>query len=176
MHRNRTAAFFTANGFDAWPAPYAGGLPATFPGYCNEVTVSTHPHGQLIEKFYAAFSKRDAETMVSCYHPSIHFSDSVFHDLRGPRAGAMWKMLCERATTLTIESSGIAADDKIGRAHWEARYDFTATGRKVHNVIDARFEFADGKIIRHADTFERIGRCGFSMRRTQRSVGENRSG
>ncbi len=116
--------------------------------------MSTHPHAQLIEHFYAAFSRRDADTMVACYHPKIHFSDPVFHDLHGPRAGAMWKMLCERATTLTIEYSGIDADDKTGKAHWEARYDFTATNRKVHNVIDARFEFADGKIIRHADTFD----------------------
>ncbi|MCW5803035.1 MAG: hypothetical protein KIT31_11670 [Deltaproteobacteria bacterium] len=28
------AAFFTANGFGAWPSPYASGLPATFPSYC----------------------------------------------------------------------------------------------------------------------------------------------
>jgi hypothetical protein len=55
---------------------------------------------------------------------------------------------------LTVEYSGVSADDTTGRAHWEARYDFSATGRKVHNVIDARFEFADGKIIRHADTFD----------------------
>jgi limonene-1,2-epoxide hydrolase len=116
--------------------------------------MTAHPHAQLLETFYAAFQKRDAEAMVACYHPNIWFTDPVFHDLRGPRAGAMWRMLCERATTLVIEYSGISADDKTGRAHWEARYDFTATGRKVHNVIDATFEFADGKIIRHADTFD----------------------
>lgn len=29
------AAFFTANGFGAWPSPYASGLPATFPAYCS---------------------------------------------------------------------------------------------------------------------------------------------
>jgi limonene-1,2-epoxide hydrolase len=109
---------------------------------------------QLIETFYAAFQNRDAETMVSCYHPDIWFSDPVFVELRGPRAGAMWRMLCERATTLTIEFSGVSADETRGRAHWEARYDFTATGRKVHNIIDAKFELADGKIIRHADTFD----------------------
>ena len=113
-----------------------------------------HPHAQLIETFYGAFQKRDADTMVSCYHPNVWFSDPVFQDLKGPRAGAMWRMLCERATTLTLEYSGVDADDKTGRAHWEARYDFTATGRKVHNVIDARFEFADGKIVRHADSFD----------------------
>jgi len=114
----------------------------------------SHPHAQLIDTFYAAFSKRDAETMVSCYHADVWFSDPVFLDLRGPRAGNMWRMLCQRATTLTVEYSGISADDTTGKAHWEARYDFTATGRKVHNIIDARFEFKDGKIIRHADTFD----------------------
>lgn len=113
-----------------------------------------HPHAQLLERFYTAFQKRDAAAMVACYHRDVWFSDPVFHDLRGPRAGAMWRMLAERATTLKLEFSGISADDKTGKAHWEARYDFTATGRKVHNVIDARFEFADGLIIRHADTFD----------------------
>lgn len=116
--------------------------------------MTAHPNAQLLETFYSAFAKRDAETMVSCYHPNIWFSDPVFKDLRGPRAGAMWRMLCERATTLVVEYSGISADDKTGKAHWEAKYDFTQTGRKVHNVIDATFEFADGKIIRHADKFD----------------------
>ena len=116
--------------------------------------MSSHPNAQLIDTFYAAFAKRDAETMAACYHPDIWFSDPVFLDLRGPRAGNMWRMLCQRATTLAIEYSGISADDTTGKAHWEARYDFTATGRKVHNIIDARFEFKDGKIVRHADTFD----------------------
>jgi len=29
------AAFFTANGWGAWPSPYASGLPSTFPSYCT---------------------------------------------------------------------------------------------------------------------------------------------
>ena len=29
------AAFFTANPYGAWPSPYAGGLPSTFPSYCS---------------------------------------------------------------------------------------------------------------------------------------------
>jgi hypothetical protein len=66
----------------------------------------------------------------------------------------MWRMLAERATSLELTFSGITADDTTGRAHWEARYVFSATGRKVHNVIDARFEFHAGKITRHADTFD----------------------
>ncbi|MGH2565783.1 MAG: hypothetical protein ACRDE5_14800, partial [Ginsengibacter sp.] len=37
--------------------------------------------------------------------------------------------------------------------HWEAWYTFSKTGRKVHNIIDAQFEFKDFKIIRHTDSF-----------------------
>ena len=47
----------------------------------------------------------------------------------------------------------IAADDRRGRAHWEPRYRFSATGRPVHNVIDAEFEFRDGLIVVHRDRF-----------------------
>ncbi len=118
------------------------------------IQTTMHPHAQLVDTFYAAFAKRDAEAMVACYHPKIHFSDPVFQDLHGPRAGNMWRMLCERATTLRVTHSGVTADDSTATARWEAHYDFTATGRKVHNIIDARFELADGKIIRHADTFD----------------------
>ena len=118
------------------------------------MTTAAHPHAQLIEKFYTAFQKRDADGMVACYHPDIWFSDPVFHDLRGPRAGAMWRMLCERAKDFSLEFRDVRADDKTGSAHWEARYLFSATGRNVHNIIDAKFELQDGKIIRHADTFD----------------------
>ena len=113
-----------------------------------------HPHAALIDRFYKAFAKRDAEAMVACYHKDIRFSDPVFPDLEGPHAGAMWRMLAERATTLEVEHSGVEADDKAGKAHWEARYLFSATGRNVHNVIDATFEFKDGLIVRHQDRFD----------------------
>jgi ketosteroid isomerase-like protein len=112
-----------------------------------------HPNAQLIHKFYTAFSKRDAREMAACYHPSVRFSDEVFTDLQGAWANAMWQMLCERGKDLKIEFRDIVADDAGGRAHWEAWYTFSATRRPVHNKIDARFEFEDGKIIRHRDSF-----------------------
>ena len=112
-----------------------------------------HPNAQLIAEFYTSFAKQDAGGMAACYHPDIQFSDEVFPDLRGPRAGAMWQMLCKRATDLRIEFTDVTADDASGRAHWEAWYTFSATGRRVHNRIDARFEFRDGKILRHKDSF-----------------------
>lgn len=113
-----------------------------------------HPNAKLIQDFYEAFQRRDAEAMAASYHPDVHFSDPVFADLRGARAGGMWKMLVARGKDLTLTFSDVSADDKEGRAHWEADYTFGATGEKVHNVIDARFTFRDGKIVRHVDTFD----------------------
>jgi ketosteroid isomerase-like protein len=113
-----------------------------------------HANAELITRFYTAFQKRDAQAMVACYHPDIAFSDPVFQDLKGLRAKAMWLLLCERGKDLRIEFSNVSADDRLGAAHWEAWYTFGTTGRKVHNVIDARFEFADGLIRRHTDTFD----------------------
>jgi hypothetical protein len=52
-----------------------------------------------------------------------------------------------------VEFGEISADDRHGSARWEAWYTFS-TGRKVHNRIDAAFEFADGLIVLHRDTFD----------------------
>lgn len=113
-----------------------------------------HPHAELITRFYDAFSRCDGDAMAACYHPDVHFSDPAFPDLRGARAGAMWKMLTSRAADLKVVASDIHADDTSGRAHWEADYTFGATGNKVHNVIDATFEFRDGLIVKHTDVFD----------------------
>ncbi len=112
-----------------------------------------HPNAKLIETFYTAFARCDGEGMVACYHPEVRFSDPAFPDLRGERAGAMWKMLTGRAKDLKIEFSDVHADDEQGRAHWDASYTFSATGRHVDNHIDATFRFRDDKIIEHRDSF-----------------------
>lgn len=111
-------------------------------------------HAQLIEQFYSAFGKRDAEGMVACYHAQVRFSDPVFVDLDARETAGMWRMLCERAQSFALEFSDVRAEGEVGTAHWEARYLFTTTGRAVHNVIDAEFRFADGKIIEHRDRFD----------------------
>jgi len=115
--------------------------------------LSINPNEELIENFYTSFQKLDAEAMIGCYHPDIRFSDPVFPNLSASEVGAMWRMLCSQAKTLEVTFTDIQADEKTGKAHWEARYDFSATGRRVHNKIDAEFEFQDGKIIKHTDTF-----------------------
>ena len=63
-------------------------------------------------------------------------------------------MLCRAGKDLEVRASDIEADGSSGRAHWEADYTFGTTGRKVHNVVDARFELRDGIITRHTDSFD----------------------
>jgi hypothetical protein len=124
--------------------------------------------------------------MTACYHPEASFSDPVFPLLRGPEVGRMWRMLCRRGKDLAVVASGIDADEARGRAHWEARYTFSGTGRAVHNVIDASFEFRDGLIVRHVDAFDLhrwagqalglggrlLGGTGYLRRKVQRKAAE----
>jgi hypothetical protein len=112
-----------------------------------------HPNEELIEKFYTSFQKLDTEAMVSCYHASARFSDPVFPNLAQTEVSAMWRMLCKQAKNFELTFANVEANDRTGKAHWEAHYDFSATGRRVHNQIDAEFEFQDGKIIKHTDSF-----------------------
>jgi ketosteroid isomerase-like protein len=109
---------------------------------------------QLIHHFYTSFQNRDAEGMVSCYHPEITFKDPGFGELKGEEAKNMWRMLLSRAQDLKIEYKDVKVEGDTGKAHWEAYYTFSKTGRKVHNIIDASFKFKDGKIISHIDTFD----------------------
>ena len=112
-----------------------------------------HPNAALIEKFYSSFKELDGDGMAECYNEKVAFSDPVFPKLHGARAAAMWKMLCANARDFELLFSDIQADEFMGSAHWEAKYVFSKTGRKVHNTIDASFRFQDGKIIQHIDTF-----------------------
>jgi ketosteroid isomerase-like protein len=113
----------------------------------------TNPNEALIERFYGAFGQRDGAGMAACYAPDVRFSDPVFTDLRGPEAGAMWRMLTGRADDLRIELLEREADDERGSARWRAHYTFTQTGRPVVNDVRASFRFADGLIAEHRDDF-----------------------
>ena len=58
---------------------------------------------ELIERFYAAFDRRDGDAMAACYAPDARFSDPVFGRLDAQQTGAMWEMLTSRAEDLTVE-------------------------------------------------------------------------
>ncbi len=63
----------------------------------------------------------------------------------------MWRMLTSRAEDLRVELLDV--DSAGTSARWRATYTFTQTGRPVVNVVDARFEWRDGKIAVHEDSF-----------------------
>lgn len=111
-------------------------------------------HMQLIEGFYHAFDQGDGKAMAACYAPDVRFSDPVFPDLRGDRAGAMWRMLTDAPGEVRVELLEHEADDTTGSAHWVARYPFSETGRPVVNDIRASFTFKDGLIVEHHDKFD----------------------
>lgn len=93
--------------------------------------------------------------MCECYHPDAVFSDPAFGELNGSEVPAMWHMLIQRSNgKLDIAFSGIIAGENNGSADWTAKYSFSKTGRNVINKVHSEFEFRDGLIIRHKDTFD----------------------
>ncbi|MCU0397738.1 MAG: nuclear transport factor 2 family protein [Cyclobacteriaceae bacterium] len=117
-----------------------------------------HANEELIRSFYTCFQQLDAVGMKACYHDDASFSDPVFPSLKGKEISAMWSMLIDslkmNPVTWNVSVSNIRANDHHGSCRWEADYVFSPTGRTVHNVIDARFEFLDGKIRVHHDSFD----------------------
>jgi len=111
---------------------------------------------QTIERFYAAFAQLDSATMAACYASDAHFDDEAF-SLRGrEQIGGMWTMLCDAVKAKGRDVWKLEASAITDRsAHWEPTYNFSATGRTVHNIIDAEFEFdSAGLITRHRDRFD----------------------
>jgi ketosteroid isomerase-like protein len=109
---------------------------------------------ELLESFYAAFARRDGDTMAAAYAPDATFSDPAFPGLTGGEPGAMWRMLTSRSTDLALELVSCQADGSTGSARWIATYTFGQTGRKVVNDVHSRFRFADGLIQEQVDTFD----------------------
>jgi ketosteroid isomerase-like protein len=112
------------------------------------------PNENSITRFYTAFSNSDAEAMAQCYHPDVEFQDPAFGILKGKEVPDMWRMLIFRGKgNIKIVFSDVKADEKSGSAKWIATYNFSKTNREVVNVIEAKFEFQDGLIIKHTDDF-----------------------
>ena len=109
---------------------------------------------QVITDLYAALGRRDHAAMAALYAPDARFSDPVFGDLQGAEVTAMWRMLCEGATELEVTLREVTALGERGAATWEARYPFSETGRRVHNIVEAHLTVFDGLIVRHDDHFD----------------------
>ena len=111
---------------------------------------------ETIERFYAAFDRRDGSAMAACYAPGARFSDPAFGELHGDEPGAMWRMLTGQARDLRVvlRDHGADPEARTGHAEWTAHYTFTQTGRPVVNHVRARFRFdAEGRFAEHDDAF-----------------------
>lgn len=109
---------------------------------------------QLITKFYTAFQNKNYKGMQECYADSATFSDAVFVNLNASEVKAMWEMLCLRGKDLVLEFRDVKAQGNKVTAEWKAYYTFSATKRKVVNLIKADFIVENGKIVKHTDTFD----------------------
>ncbi len=109
---------------------------------------------KLIHHFYNSFNQRIHTEMQKCYADNATFSDEAFVNLNSAQVKAMWEMLCIRGKDLRIRFDNVNADDKIGSCNWIANYTFSQTGNTVENHIKANFEFENGKIIKHIDSFD----------------------
>jgi hypothetical protein len=113
-----------------------------------------------LETFYDAFRALDPDTMQACYAPEARFDDPVFGLSGREQIGGMWRMLCEGVKARgradwRLEFRDLAVQGRRGRAHWEAKYRYGATGARVHNLIDADFGFDErGLILVHRDRFD----------------------
>jgi len=121
--------------------------------------MSESTHAAVIDRFYAAFAALDAGTMEACYTSDARFDDPVFTLQGREQIGGMWRMLtsairAKGQQAWKLELDHVVSEGSSGSAHWEPHYRFSATGRLVHNVIDARFTFRDGLIATHRDTFD----------------------
>lgn len=114
-----------------------------------------HANAALLNKLFTALRERDHATMASCYHPDARFRDIAF-DLDGrTQIHSMWRMIC--SGDIKAEFEVLDADDHAGRVRLAETYHFGASkdppkpGRPVHNAIESRFLFKDGKIQQQDD-------------------------
>jgi len=109
---------------------------------------------KTIHDFYTAFAAKDYQTMQACYAPDATFGDPVFLALSAKEAKAMWELFCTKGKEMEISFGPVESSGEKVKTRWTARYLFSATGRRVVNVIDAEFTFREGKIVTHRDHFD----------------------
>ena len=119
-----------------------------------------HDPVETVQALYEAFRALDGARMEQCYAEDACFDDPVFSVRGRARIGGLWRMLCEGAirqgrADWRLDYGDIVVEGRKGCAHWEPKYRFGATGRRVHNLIDASFHFdGQGLILAHRDDFD----------------------
>lgn len=108
---------------------------------------------QLIHHFYTSFKNKNAKAMQDLYAENTSFNDPIFTNLNAEEVKSMWEMLLKNGKDMRLEFKDIKGDQNGATAVWDAWYTFSATGKKVHNHINASFLIENGKIVKHTDQF-----------------------
>ncbi|TNE51262.1 MAG: nuclear transport factor 2 family protein [Deltaproteobacteria bacterium] len=108
-------------------------------------------NAETVTKFYKAMQEGDFDTIMSLYHPDAEFSDPAFPGIKGDKLEGMWKLITNAEPDIKFRDVK-ANDDGTVTGHWDADYELLK-GNPIHNQIDSKFEFKDGKIIKHTDSF-----------------------
>jgi uncharacterized protein len=115
-----------------------------------------HANGVLLNRLFTALGEHNHLEMASCYHPKARFRDIAF-DLRGVEdIYDMWRMICTGDGDIKVKVEAVEADDSAGLVKLVDNYTISRSklSRKrhpVHNVIESRFRFKDGLILRQDD-------------------------
>lgn len=114
---------------------------------------------QVVRDFFSCYQKHDFQGMHNCLHSDVKFSDFAF-DIKGSDVFAMWEWFCTRKNPETGEKSvevlsfkdvKAGEENDVVTATYEITYLFSDTKRIVRYFIDSRFEFRNGKIVKHHD-------------------------
>jgi len=111
-----------------------------------------HTHRSLIDRFFVALRRRDADAIARCFAPDAEYSSHLLGRVVGARVPAYWRMICARANMHDLRVEATDADDHGGVARWTARY--TCGRQQVRHVLETTFRFHAGKIQRQHDRLE----------------------
>jgi len=109
----------------------------------------THPNADVLTRLFTSLNRHDHAAMADCYDENATFSDIAF-DLNGRKQiHAMWHMICEGDIQTRFEI--VEVDERRAVAQVVDDYTFRSKGRKVHNLIQSRFRFENGRIVDQED-------------------------
>ena len=109
---------------------------------------------EIAIKFYDAFSAANIDVLKQLYDKKLIFNDNIFVNLDYNETISMWSSLLVGNKNMSIKYEIKKYSEKYVEVEWIADYLFTSTNRNVKNIILAKMEIDQGKIINHTDNFD----------------------
>lgn len=132
----------------------------------------------LVARFFEAWGRLDAESLVACLHPEISFSDPMFPNLRREQVPAMWQMLIAsmalHPADFSLRHDIVFLEERKAQVHWQVRFRNVA-GRRIHHKALATLTFWDDRIVRHVDGYPFYGWARQSLGLSGKLLGWNKS-